>query len=97
MRNVRAEAGEPAQHGGVGLSCRAKHLGQLLLAGGVGLQEFSPLSSGKGQVFREKESPAGSWPGAGEEGRVRGGRKAQEATLRAFSARAGPVSPPSWT
>lgn len=67
MRNVRAEAGEPAQHGGVGLSCRAKHLGQLLLAGGVGLQEFSPLSSGKGQVFREKESPAGSWPGAGAE------------------------------
>ena len=37
---------------------------------GPGLQEFSRLSSGKGQVFREKESPAGSWPGAGEEGPV---------------------------
>ena len=35
---------------------------------GLGLQEFSPLSSGKGQVIPEKESPAGSWPGAGEEG-----------------------------
>ena len=43
-------------------------MGQLLLAGGAGLQEFSPLSSGKGQVIPEKESPAGSWPGAGEEG-----------------------------
>ena len=38
------------------------------MAGGAGLQEFSPLSSGKGQVIPEKESPAGSWPGAGEEG-----------------------------
>ena len=73
MRNVRAEAGELAQLavGSGAVLQRAKHLGQLLLAGGAGLQEFSPLSSGKGQVFRKKESSARSWPGAGEEGRPR--------------------------
>ena len=91
MRNVRAEAGEPAQQGGVGLSCKEPSTWdsccwQAGRAAGIQPPELW-----------ERPGVPGNGESCGVMARGRGGRKAQEASVRTFSARAGPVSPPSWT
>ena len=88
MRNLRPEAGEPAQQGGVGLSCKEPSTWdsccwQVGWAAGIQPPEL-----------RERPGVPGKGESCGVMARGKGGRKAQEAALRAFSVRAGPVSPP---
>ena len=90
MRNLRPEAGEPAQQGGVGLSCKEPSTWdsccwQAGRAAGIQPPEL-----------RERPGVPGKGESCGVMARDRGGRKAQEAAVRTFSARAGPVSLPSW-